>query len=187
MAIRWADSTFSGTPAQARKLIPEKGGWWLTTDITEYLTSNNLNTAIVSFTPGNADSIVKNSIDNNYVDILCLDMYYVKYNSNIIQHTNKFYQTQLPNWGHFLLIKGYKQVDNKLYYEIYDPYTDHESYTNGLPMGKDRYYIDTTITAATSVWWNYPIVVAPKGKLVSLSTNGLQTNSVEHIPVARGQ
>src|ERR1700743_1967005 len=37
MSVKWADSTFKGTPASARQTIPAKGGWWYTTDVQNYL------------------------------------------------------------------------------------------------------------------------------------------------------
>src|SRR5581483_5302551 len=163
MAIKWADSAFSKKPVDARNIIPENGDWWYTSDITNYLEQNKIRNATVSFTSANADNVITQSIDNNNLVILCLDMYYASYNPVTTQHTNKFYETNAPRWGHFLLVKGYKRVDNNLYYEIYDPYTDHETYSDNTPKGKDRYYLNSTITAATDVWWKYAIVVAPKG------------------------
>ncbi len=186
MAIKWADSTFSKLPVDARNTIPASGGWWYTSDINNYLNMNGINHVILSFTPSTADAVIETSIDNNNEVILCLDMYYALYNPDPTQHTNKFYVTTAPNWGHFLLVKGYKQVDGKLYYEIYDPYTDHETYADNTPKGKDRYYLNSTITDATNVWWKYAIVVAPKNQQV-VTSNKLQINSIQTIPVARGQ
>jgi hypothetical protein len=186
MVIKWADSTFAKKPVDARNAIPENGGWWYTPDINNYLSTNNINFSTVSFTSSNADDVIRNSIDNNNEVILCLDMYYVVYNPNITQHTNKFYTTNSTGWGHFLLVKGYKEVDQKLYYEIYDPYTDHQTYQDGSPRGKDRYYINTTITAATTPWWPYAIIVARKGQQVTTSS-GFRINSLQNIPVAGGK
>jgi hypothetical protein len=105
-----------------------------------------------------------------------------------VQHTNKFYYTYNTGWGHFLLIKGYKQVDGNMFYEIYDPYSDHQTYTDSSLKGEDRYYLNTDITAGTNVWWQFAIVLAPKGQQVSVAqSSGLTTSSLSHIPVARGQ
>ena len=186
MAIRWADPSFSKKPVDARNAIPANGGWWFTSDIQNYLDSDNINHSVVSFTTVNANDVIERSINNGDAVIICLDMYYAAYNPIATQHTNKFYQTNGTGWGHFLLIKGYKEVDSKVYYEIYDPYTNHESYADSSPKGKDRYYLSTTITAATNVWWPYAILVAPKGQQVVAST-GLQLNSLNNIPVASGR
>lgn len=186
MAIKWADSTFTKKPVDARNVIPASGGWWYTTDISNYLSMDNISNTIVSFSPATADDIIKNSIDNNNELILCLDMYYAVFNPDATQHTNKFYVTNGTGWGHFLLVKGYQQVDGKLYYEIYDPYTDHENYLDNSPKGKDRYYLNSTITAATNVWWPYAIIVAPKGQQVIASAK-FKINTVQKIPIAKGQ
>jgi hypothetical protein len=186
MAIKWADSAFSKKPADARNIIPENGDWWYTSDIVSYLRRNQVNSSTVPFTSANGDNVITTSIDNNDLVILCLDMYYASYNPIATQHTNKFYTTNAPRWGHFLLVKGYKRVDKNLYYEIYDPYTDHETYNDNSPKGKDRYYLNSTITAATDAWWKYAIIVAQKGSTVTSSISH-QVNSMPEIPVAKGQ
>ncbi len=187
MAIKWADSTFTASPAGARLAIPENGGWWYTTDVQNYLQGNGINSAVVSLS--NLDSLVKTSIDNNNLIVLCLDMSYVPYDGVDYQHVQKFYPTQGTGWGHFLLVKGYKQTSTNFYLEIYDPYSDLTIYKDLLVQqlkGKNRYYMDGGIKAATDVWWKYAIVVAPKGQQV-VTSNRLQVNSTEKIPVAKGQ
>jgi hypothetical protein len=188
MALKWADSTFSKKPVDARNAIPAGGGWWYTTDIENYLNGDQINHTIVSFTDATADSVIKYSIDHRNLVILCIDMYYVAYNPTSAQHTNKFYYTNNTGWGHFLLVKGYRQVDGNMFYEIYDPNSDHQSYPDNSLKGKDRYYLNSDITAGTNVWWPYAIVLAPKGQQVSVAqSSGLTTSSLSHIPVARGQ
>ncbi len=186
MAIKWADSTYTKKPIDARNAIPENGGLWQTTDIPEYLSMNNINSTVVSFTPSNSDDIIKNSIDNNNVVILCLDMYYVVYNPNPTQRTNKFYTTFQTGWGHFLLVKGYVEVDGNLYYEIYDPNTDHTTYSDDTPTGKNRYYLGSSISLASNNWWPYAIIVSAKGQQAVASTR-FGTNSLERIPIASGK
>ncbi|MBS1525279.1 MAG: hypothetical protein JST19_06510 [Bacteroidetes bacterium] len=187
MAVKWADPSFNKKPADARIAISEKGGWWLTSDIGSYLDRNGISHTTVSFNTVNANQVIEHSIDNGQVIILCLDMYYAQYNPINTEHTNKFYATKAKGWGHFLLVKGYVKVDSKTYYDIYDPYSDHETYADNTLKGKDRYYLDTDITAATDRWWQYAILVAPKGKKV-IASAGLQINSIQqNIPAAKGR
>ncbi|HTD97700.1 MAG TPA: hypothetical protein VK668_00360 [Mucilaginibacter sp.] len=186
MAIKWADPAFSKAPVDARNTIPASGGWWYTTDIGNYLTMDNINYSIVSFNASNSDNVIRHSIDNNNEVILCLDMSYALYNASATEHTNKFYATNSDGWGHFLLVKGYKEVDGKVYYEIYDPYTDHKTYQDNSPKGKDRYYLNTTITDATSIWWAYAMIIAPKGQHV-VASSGMKINSIQSIPAAKGR
>src|SRR3569833_386083 len=124
MAIKWADQSYTGTPLQARTDIYANGDWWFTTDISTYLDQHGVNNTTVMIS--DFDNLIKSSIDNNKLVILCLDMYsFIDYNNKDYQHTNKFYQTLNAGWGHFLLVKGYKQTTTGLYLEVYDPYTNH--------------------------------------------------------------
>lgn len=185
MAIKWADSTFTGLPADARNAIPEGGGWWYTGDVQQYLRLHGINSA--TDTLDDVATVVKNAIDNNDVVILCLDMYNVPQVSFDYMHIQKFYFTASQGWGHFMLIKGYKKTDTNFYLEAYDPYSDHETYASLTPdqlMGQDRYYIDYSIKLATEGWWPYAIIVAPKGKTITSSR--LTINSI-HAPVPQGK
>ena len=188
MAIKWADSAFTKTPVDARNLYKPAGGWWTTQNVDDYLHFYGLNYKIDTLS--NLESFVKTNIDKNNVIILCLDMYYVTYNSVSYQHVNKFYATSGPNWGHFLLVKGYKQTAGTFYLEIYDPYSSAVHYptiNTKVFEGQDRYYSSADIKKATDTWWPYGIIIAPKGQKVTASTS-LKLNSIRHsIPLAVGR
>jgi hypothetical protein len=190
MAIKWADSTFNKTPAYARSVDLAQGGWWFTGDVQNYLNENGINNAVDTLK--NIDSLVKANIDNNNLLILCLDMFSVPFNSAGYQHTQKFYPTAAPQWGHFLLVKGYKQLNNGFYLEIYDPYSQGEHYPGfdyAQLKGQDRYYADKDIQYAAGIWWPYVITLAPKGKQVANAAK-FQLNSIaahKPIPAASGQ
>ncbi|HZY38479.1 MAG TPA: hypothetical protein VFE53_17595 [Mucilaginibacter sp.] len=190
MAIKWADSTFNKTPSYARSVIRPQGGWWLTGDVQSYLLQNGINNAVDTLK--NIDSLVKTNIDNDNLIILCLDMYSVPLNTIQYQHTQKFYETNAPGWGHFLLVKGYRQLSTGFYLEIYDPYSDGEHYPGfdyAQIKGQDRYYADDNIKFAAGIWWPYVITVAPKGKKVA-NLAKFQLNSIaahKPIPSASGK
>jgi len=192
MAIKWVDSTFSKTPAYARTQREPQGGWWTTGDVQAYLTENRLNTAVDTVI--NLDSLVKKSIDNNNLVILCLDMYYVPMDPQDFMHIEKFYSASTLGWGHFLLVKGYKQTNiDTFYLEIYDPYTANQRYTTALDntqlKGKDRYYLSDNIAVAVNKWWPYAIIAGPGGQKINVSTR-LKLNSfskAKTIPLASGQ
>jgi len=191
MAIKWADSTFSNTPAFARTVIRPQGGWWYTGDVQSYLSMNNINSGVDTLR--NIDSLIKTNIDNNNLVILCLDMYFVPQNPIQYQHTQKFYQASSPGWGHFFLVKGYMMLSTGFYLDIYDPYSDGEYYPgfdNTQIKGKDRYYLDDNIKLAAGIWWPYVITVARKGSQVTNNVNKLQLNSItshKPIPEASGK
>lgn len=188
MAIKWADSTFTKTPAFARSIFENGGGWWQTGDISGYLNKYNINNT--TDTLDDVAAVVKKQIDAGNVLVLCLDMFYVPQNPVDYQHIQKFYQASTVGWGHFILIKGYMQTNNGFYLEAYDPYSDGSSYailTPGQLKGKDRYYLDGDIKLATAKWWPYVIIAAPKGNVVA-SVHGLSTfNLHSAIPQGRGR
>lgn len=195
MAIKWADKSYAGTPLKARTDIPEGGGWWYTSDVSDYLAQNGVSNSTVKIT--DFDNLVKSNIDNGKLVILCLDMYvYIGYNDKDYQHTDKFYQTLTAKWGHFLLVKGYKQTTTGLFLEIYDPYSNHNQYQDDFSQqvfgqqqykGKDRYYSSGAIGQSANQWWGYVIVVAPKGQTVGTAVTGGRLVQPSQIPAARGR
>jgi hypothetical protein len=147
MAIKWADSTFAGTPADARSAILPQGQLWTLTDIKIYFYENHINAAIEPLT--NIDSLVKVNIDNNRLVIFLIDIWGIPFNFIPYQHISKFYQS--GDNGHFILVKGYKQTGSTLYFEVYDPYSNGEYYSvldHTQIKGKDRYYIDKDVNHA---------------------------------------
>jgi hypothetical protein len=187
MALKWADSTFNKPVAFARTVAKPNGGWWDTGDVGSYLSINGISSHVDTLV--NIDSLVKVSIDNNNPIIFCLDMYYVPYNEIGYQHTSKFYFTNAPAWGHFILVKGYKQVGSTFYLEAYDPYSAGSRYSGITTQlkGQDRYYVDADIKIAAQKWWAYAIVVGQKGQKFT-SSNKLRVNSIHKpIPLGKGQ
>ena len=110
--------------------------------------------------------------------ILCLDMYYIRDGTNSEWRMDKFYTTGSTGWGHFIVVKGYRQVDGELYFEVYDPYGFGRTYNDG--KGKDRYYRSEDIYEATSIWWNYTIVVSEKGDKSS-AEKSLDPSEIPHM------
>jgi hypothetical protein len=157
MAIKWANSLFTGTAEDARNMYRPGGGWWYTSDIINYLNHHEVNNYVVSL--GSINKI-KEELDNGNVVILCLDMHYIRNESKIKWHIDRFYNAQNPGWGHFIVVKGYRVVDNNLHFEVYDPYGYGKTYTTGQPKGKNRYYRSEDIDYSTGIWWDYAIVVS---------------------------
>ena len=156
MAIKWFDQTFTGKPQDARNAYRPGGGWWHTIDIISYLNEHSVNNRTITL---DQFSNVKAEIDEGNIVILCLDMFYVSFSKYPEHHLNKFYETNAAGWGHFIVVKGYKEVDGKILYEAYDSNSLDRSYPSGGLKGKDRYYSSTDLDAATNIWWDYAIVV----------------------------
>lgn len=161
MACRWADYSFSESVMGIRNTIKTEGALWSTSNMINYLKSRSIDAEMVYL--GQVETIIKKHIDEGHILILCLDMFYVQHNPDPIQKRGKFYTNRNQGKGHFILVKGYRVVDNVFYLEVYDPNSSGLTYQlNGEPLGKDRYYSANEIKQATENWWNYAIVVSPK-------------------------
>jgi len=186
-SIKWADPSFNKLPEYARNFYGINGGWWFTTDINNYLNDNNIPKATISLSnnaEGTWEKIIK-QLDQDRIVILCLDMHFVPSSLNSQYRVNKFYGTS-PGWGHFLVAKGYKEVDKKRYFETYDSFSNGVTNTDGTLKGKNRFYDYTHIFNATFNWWNYAIIIAPKGSQIDPGTLRTAINP-SLIPAAWGR
>ncbi|HNP21071.1 MAG TPA: hypothetical protein PKM63_01445 [Panacibacter sp.] len=169
MACKWADSLFAKTPEDARNAYRPDGGYWYADDITGYLRDNNIPNSTLAL-PANeeeATQILTHQVDVHQVAILILDMNYVNLNSKPTEHVDRFYSAT-PGFGHCILVKGYIEVDTKIYFDVYDPYSFGNSYDDGsgLLKGKDRYYRSEDLFTATQNYWPKIFIVAKKGATV---------------------
>jgi hypothetical protein len=173
MAIKWSDSTFSGTPELARETYRSEGGWWFTTTVDSCLNDNSIPHATIPLADDAAQTqqILSRQLDSNHIIILCIDMYYISNPpANVNYHVDKFYNTAATGWGHFFVIKGYKQMDGEFYFQIYDPYSFGVTYTDASLKGRNRFYRYSDVFGASHPWWNYAIVVGKKGQTLDVNT-----------------
>ena len=162
MAIKWANPDFLKKPEDARNTIWSEGGLWYTSDIVKYLNLNSIGNYYIEL---NEISSLKNIIEDGNIAILCINSYLIGLNKTERYHRDRFYETNSQTFGHFILVKGYKFVDDQLWFECYDSYSMGAFYKNGGgPKGKDRYYSASDINEATNRWWDYAIVVTPNKK-----------------------
>jgi len=177
MAAKWADPNFNNSVETARNLYPRGGGWWYTNDIINYLNLNSITNWTIPIT---SIQVLKEEIDNDNIIILCLDMFYVTFTGEPEYRVHKFYSTPNSSWGHFIVIKGYKVIDDKILFEAYDPYSWDRKYQDQTLKGMNRYYSHDNIETATQLWWDYAIVVS-KGAS-SGKRNAVDVNSIIHMP-----
>lgn len=174
MAIKWFYEEFTGTPEDARNTYVSSGGWWYTNNIIDYLNLHSANNYTIGL--HNID-LLRNELDDGNIIILCLDMYQIRRSSVDEWRIDKFYNTNSEGWGHFIVIKGYKVIDGNTLYEVYDPYSFGDSYSDETLKGKDRHYRSEDLDRATNTWWDYAIVIS-KNKTKSL--NAVDINKIEH-------
>ncbi len=175
MAIKWVNKSFNKTPEDARNTYRSTGGWWYTTDIINYLNIYSINNFTIDL--GQVDSL-QNQINSGNIVILCLDMYYIRNQEKDKWHVDKFYSASNKGWGHFIVIKGYKKVDNEVYYQTYDPYSMGVKYNNDTLKGLDRYYRSEDLDSAVVNWWKYAIIVSQNN--LKVSNYGVDVNKITH-------
>jgi len=157
MAAKWYNRNFSGTIKQARDSIPgTRNEWWYYKHIVEYLRSVN-----VSFTYTYSYSSVNAMkwLDEGKIIIANTRMSDITFRNDSTR-IGRFYSY---NGGHFIILKGYYKIDGINYFEVYDPFTMNEYYSDGTPKGKDRLYLMSEVTASVISWGDgEAIVINPK-------------------------
>jgi hypothetical protein len=121
MAIKWADSTFSKTPEDARNELDSNGGEWEDTVLNKYLTQSNIPFKKIVLGPSEDSTrdILVNHLDSGRIIVLLLNMSRIRINSSGINtRVDKFYGT---GTGHYIVVKGYRMLDDEFYFEVYDP------------------------------------------------------------------
>ena len=155
MAIKWVDGSFSSTAEDARDDYVSGGGWWTTDEISDYLDDYDITYEFydmpVETKEANINTLMA-IIDSGNLALVCTEMKYIPYNDGDNTRVNRFYSFDS---GHFFIIKGYVMVDNKTYFEVYDPNNWDATYEDGEPKGKDRYYEAGAVVDAISYWWPY--------------------------------
>ncbi|MDR0620077.1 MAG: hypothetical protein LBG17_09285 [Bacteroidales bacterium] len=186
MAIKWANPDFTGTTEDARNhYLPERNGWWYTDDITGYLSEYNVPNATVSFP--DADVLIT-QLDEGNIVILCLDMYYIRSQEYEQWPVDKFYSTNGAGWGHFIVVKGYKTLGDRVFLEAYDPYSlGHRYVKNNMFMGLDRLYRAEDIVQSADLWWKYAIVIAKHGAGGAMHKASMNVVPPQHIPRQKGR
>lgn len=182
MAAKWSKPSFSRTPVDARRAYRPTGGWWYTSDVDNYLNDNGIPHFITNLyeTETVTQQALTYQLDMGNIVILCLDMYYIRSEVYPMQRIDKFYSANSVGWGHFIVVKGYRIVDDQLYFEVYDPYCFAKKYSDGTLKGQNRYYRLNDIFEATSKWWNYSIVITKTGTAKS-ETRGLDPASIPNM------
>lgn len=166
MAMKWLDPDFEGTAAEARDEHPLNGGWWYTSIITQYFQDRDVKPNYLLLQDADVKESVddlKEAIDEDKIALICINMDDISYEAGTDKHINRFYEY---GDGHFLLIKGYAQVDGKDYFEVYDPNSWGKVYDDGSPMGKDRFYKADEIVKAAVDWYEFAIVINPPEDLL---------------------
>ncbi|WP_459130029.1 cysteine peptidase family C39 domain-containing protein [Guggenheimella bovis] len=152
MATKWYLGEVKETPEEARQLIRPDGGWWFTNDITDFLRGRDVPTHVKEYKEPNDLTEV---IDNGNIAIICIDTTYLTFNSK----SNKFGRFYDFQGGHFIIVKGYRVIEDELYFETYDPMSWGKKRSDGTYVGENRYYKARELSNAILRWWPNLIAV----------------------------
>jgi len=154
MAMRWLNEEPSITAEEIRNkyLVNENSGMTIN-EIAHCLTDNHVTNR---FLPDVTEDKLKNELKAGNIIIVGMSMGYISYNMTNEEKVGRFIDR---NFFHNIVIKGYKVVDDKLYFETYDPGSLNHKYIDGTPIGKDRYYLAKELVKATVFYTDWMVVV----------------------------
>ena len=158
MAAKWYDEAFGGTVQEARDSNPAlKGKWWYYRHIQSYLIQNGTD---VSHAYHALQSDFKRILDENKIIIANIHSRDITYRDDETD-IGRFYE---GCFGHFIILKGYREADGTDYFEVYDPYTLESFYADGSPKGRDRIFPADEVIGSVRDWGDgeYLIVNPPR-------------------------
>ena len=183
MVLKWLYPNFEKTTEDARNTYHQEGGWWYTNNIADYLNLHGAIGTVIPFGTNKSANLIA-ELDKGNIAILCLDMFYIRRPIKEIQWpVDKFYYAESVGWGHFIVIKGYKIVNNHILFEVYDP-ASSMTYSNGENMGKDRLYRSEDLMKSADIWWEYAMIVYPQS---TLRKGGGTPFNMKNIPNQKGK
>jgi len=161
MASHWQDINSPYTVEDARSLYRPSGGGWFTQDIVDCLTDFSMRHKVITLSDYRDESVevLMDNLEEGNIVLMAIDVHYLDDNFEPDVRINKYYQTIKLGTGHCIVIKGYKKVDGKIFFEVYDPIGYDFKYSDGSYKGKDRYYSSDDIYTAAFASWNFAFVI----------------------------
>ncbi len=99
------------------------------------------------------EELIAHNLNKGYVLILKINPEDITHETNMKSHKGIYYYGK----EHYIIIKGFAQIDNSLYFTIYDPFSLYEQYEDGTYKGKNRFFkakdiIETIKNTGTNVY-----------------------------------
>ena len=154
MAIKWTDPSFNKSVADIRDLYENSGLAWSIDNIASYLKDSNIK---YSSCEDISEDSLKKQLKAGNILITNLNPQYINYNNSSDSKLGRFHAVDGNTYT--VIIKGYKVVDNKTYFEIYDSFNDNSNYSDGSPKGKNNYYPATEVLNSLKSENISPIVI----------------------------
>ncbi len=148
MIGRWLAEDFSGSAQSLREQFRPAGGWWYGPEIEGALDLHEI--AYETYAVSDAEDIM-HWLDIGHILLINNTMSLIPYQEDETSRVNRFYRDWVS--GHFLVIHGYVETDEGVYFEVNDPYNLRKTYDDGTPKGMNRYYEETVLIASILSWW----------------------------------
>jgi hypothetical protein len=157
MAMTWSNKDYIIKAGEVRSkyLLQEDNGMEIN-QIADCLKDNNVANR---FLPDVTEDKLKKELKAGNIIIVGMDMRHISYNMSKEERVGKYFE---GDFFHYVIIKGYKIVDDKLYFETYDPGSMNNKYIDGTPIGKNRYYLAKELVKATVWYLDWMVVVDKK-------------------------
>lgn len=155
MAIKWTTPLLDKSIADIRDAYENSGSAWSISNIVSCLKDSNINYS--SCDTISEDSLKKQLKDGNIL-IANLNPQYINYNNSSESKVGRFHAVDGNTYT--VIIKGYRVVDGKNYFEIYDPFNINSNYSDGSPKGKNNYYPANEILNSLTAENVHPIVIS---------------------------
>lgn len=157
MAAKWYDRSIDLDVRDIREEYKPEGGRLSTLEVFKILEDYNVNSEMVN---GVSIDSFKKHLKDGAILLVTLNMEKVEHNRMLEERVGNFYKGYSDE---MLLIKGYRIVDENLFFEIYDPNIGHhQKFKNHSYKAVDRYYDNNELMNAIEE--NQFIVVYPPNK-----------------------
>ncbi|MFZ5941117.1 MAG: hypothetical protein ACOYXB_11145 [Bacteroidota bacterium] len=161
MAMHWQDENFSATVEDLRTMMGLYHRGWYLSEIDSCLERLGAMHEILELSDYRKETtgMLLDELKRGNLLLMAIDIYYLRENENPQERTGRYYDVIELGTGHCILLKGYKTVDGKVYFEAYDPIGYDYTYDNGSYKGKDRYYSSDEIYTAAFASWKCAFVI----------------------------
>ena len=153
MILKFLDPNSNDTGESLRNEYLADGKGWIPDIMLDALKKRNIKYVTYNFKRGNmSDMPIRKYVKDGYIGMFFADMTKISGARNNPSTIGKSHNDpQVVR--HTFIVKGYKYINNELYFEVYDPDSGSRKYKNGQLVGKDRYYKASEVTNAI-VWPN---------------------------------
>ncbi|WP_315122162.1 SH3 domain-containing protein [uncultured Clostridium sp.] len=164
MALKWIKSDYNKSVEYARSKYINDGKPWDMDVLQSYLEKFGVKSRRVWMSPYGIwnDKPIIDELDKGNILIFGVWVDDIEYNPNPEERVGDFHLRKGQAFStNAIIVKGYKIVDGKTYFEIYDPACeDYQRYLDGTLKGKNRYYSSEQLSKCL----HYKYFVVPENK-----------------------